>query len=272
MYVIMMIFLLFRGLYGQDWKADQYDALAHNQFYFAVEEMKLLKVTGGERVLDIGSGSGGLTSFLAEHFFNDGFVQGIDKSEDMISFARGSCSRSNIAFDQCCAERLPYHEAFDLALSFWTLHWVEHLENAFAGIYRTLKPGGRAMLCFMIERPTDFYAILEQHLYANRWMQFSKNYELPLHVRSIESVVKLAKQSNFLIEYVEVKNIDDAFNNLEDLKKIYQAIPLIDCIPHDLHDTFYEEITQIYIQKYGITPDQRIIDGSPVIKLILRKI
>ena len=95
-----------------------------------------------ERVLDVGSGSGG----HAEHLGRSGFaVTGVDISEEMVKIANAkqmkNCSFEN--FNICMS---PYPEEFELIVSMFHvvnhLITVEELECFFQNIHATLKQDG----------------------------------------------------------------------------------------------------------------------------------
>ena len=69
------------------WNAKAYKEASHHQFKWGLELLDKLELKGNERVLDIGCGDGKLTIEIAKRV-PDGYVVGIDNSEEMISFAR----------------------------------------------------------------------------------------------------------------------------------------------------------------------------------------
>jgi len=78
-----------------------------------------------------------------------GKVVGVDKSGEMIAFARGRFSEaefSNLSFQQADAAALPFVAEFDVIFSNAALHWVRGHRPVLAGIARGLKSGGRCVL------------------------------------------------------------------------------------------------------------------------------
>ncbi len=109
--------------------------------------MHKLELRGDELVLDIGSGDGLLSSYIAKEFLGAGKLVGIDNSREMISFAVAHNESANIEYryaDICNYNVAP---AYDAIVSFWTLHWiVDGYQKALKNIARALKPGGQAFL------------------------------------------------------------------------------------------------------------------------------
>ena len=120
------------------WDAGRYDS-AHS---FVWERgrgvVELLAPVPGERILDLGCGTGHLTAHIAE---SGAEVVGIDSSDDMVSVA--SQNYPNILFEVADARSLPYDAEFDAVFSNAVLHWVRPPEAVIESVWRALRPGGR---------------------------------------------------------------------------------------------------------------------------------
>ena len=122
----------------REWDAGRYDS-AHS---FVWERgrgvVELLAPVPGERILDLGCGTGHLTAHIAE---SGAEVVGIDSSEDMVRVA--SQNYPNILFEVADARSLPYDAEFDAVFSNAVLHWVRPPEVVIESVWRALRPGGR---------------------------------------------------------------------------------------------------------------------------------
>lgn len=101
--------------------------------------MDAAAISSGERVLDIGCGTGE-TTLIATGLGAD--VTGVDVSEPMLELAR---SRSNGGAEMVLADASVYRadEGFDLIMSRFGVMFFEDPVAAFANIKTNLKPGGR---------------------------------------------------------------------------------------------------------------------------------
>ena len=127
-----------------DWDAARYHRLSEPQRTWGVRVLERLAPERGERILDLGCGTGRLTSDLATAA-GDGCVVALDRSETMLTeAARWFVERGvRAALVRADGAALPFAGAFDAVFSTATLHWIRDHPTAFAGIYRVLGPGGR---------------------------------------------------------------------------------------------------------------------------------
>lgn len=100
--------------------------------------LALLAPKAGERILDVGCGTGQLTKAIAE---SGASVVGIDKSPEMIESAQSNYP--GIQFRVADAADFSFAEPFDSVFSNAALHWVTRAESAVECIATALKPGGR---------------------------------------------------------------------------------------------------------------------------------
>ncbi len=103
-------------------------------------------ITAGQRVLEIGSGTGNLT-ILAKDMMPAAHIVGIDPDPKAVSLARRKALRRHLAlqFDEGFSEQLPYPDtSFDRLLSAFMLHHVKPggKPRTLREAFRVLKPGG----------------------------------------------------------------------------------------------------------------------------------
>jgi ubiquinone/menaquinone biosynthesis C-methylase UbiE len=111
--------------------------------------IELAKPAPGEKVLDVGCGTGTLAIAIKRQM-GTGEVYGIDASSDMVQFAKEKSTKdgSDIDFRVALIEAMPFPDAsFDLVTSSLMLHHLPDDVKAkgFLEIRRVLKPGGRFM-------------------------------------------------------------------------------------------------------------------------------
>ncbi|MFI7048029.1 class I SAM-dependent methyltransferase [Streptosporangium sandarakinum] len=112
-------------------------------------------VRRGDRVLDVGCGTGYLTRIMAPVAGPEGHVTGVDPSEAMIGHARRRAP-ANCSYLVGEGQRLDLPDAsFDVVVSSLAVHHVPAAERGAAvrEMFRVLRPGGR-LLVAESRRPT----------------------------------------------------------------------------------------------------------------------
>jgi ubiquinone/menaquinone biosynthesis C-methylase UbiE len=111
----------------------------------------VLAPISGERILDVGCGSGALCRLLAQRARPEGHVTGLDVSPDMIAAARHHAGEQGLAgaitFDVGLAEALPYAGgSFDVALAARLMLHVAWPEAVLPEMMRVVRSGGHIVL------------------------------------------------------------------------------------------------------------------------------
>jgi len=100
----------------------------------------------GQSILDLGSGTGRNTCFIARKIGLDGSILGLDISKEMLSLSRKRCqSYPNVEFrEQRIEMPLTYLEEFDKVFISFVLHGFEDTQKVgiISNAYRALKPEG----------------------------------------------------------------------------------------------------------------------------------
>lgn len=126
---------------------------------FRHETLRHAGIRRGERVLDVGCGTGVLTRLTAEAMGTTGYVAGIDPSPGMIAVARRNAiaTGSGAEFRLAAIEALPFADAsFDLVLSSFMVHHLppDVKRAGLREVCRVLVPGGR-LLVVDIDKPAN---------------------------------------------------------------------------------------------------------------------
>jgi trans-aconitate methyltransferase len=121
-----------------EWDAGLYTAKHSFVYEYGRELVALLAPQQGERILDLGCGSGQLTRAIAE---SGARVTGLDNSASMIDAARREYP--DVSFVLGDAKDFSFDEPFDAVFSNAALHWVRPPEKVIECVARCLRPGGR---------------------------------------------------------------------------------------------------------------------------------
>lgn len=100
-------------------------------------------LAAGDRVLDVGCGTGSLTAMLAARA-EPASITGVDLARPYVEFARERlAAEGRVRIDEGDACALPYaDDSFDRALALLSLQFVPQPELAVAELRRVVRPGG----------------------------------------------------------------------------------------------------------------------------------
>ena len=125
---------------ANNWDPSLYQDKHAFVYEFGRDLLGLLAPKPGERILDVGCGTGQLTRAIAEV---GALVIGLDNSAQMIETARNNYPDIQFVIADAADFSLPATEPFDAVFSNAALHWVTRADEAARCIARALRPGGR---------------------------------------------------------------------------------------------------------------------------------
>src|ERR1019366_249730 len=183
--------------------------------------MRRMDLRPGERILDLGCGSGWATRLLARMVGEGpqgfGQVVGVDISDEMIRQARAASKEfDNVMFVVGSAAQIPWEENFfDKVLSVESFYYYPDQDRALMELFRVMAPRGRVFILINLYKDNS---------YSLQWID---KLNVPVQVRSAAEYVELLKKHAF--EDVQACRIPDdtpspddyktkSFNTLEDLR------------------------------------------------------
>ena len=123
------------------------------------------RLRSGERVLDVGCGTGIVARLAVEEVGPEGSVVGLDVNSAMLAVARSAMpAEAAVEWHEAPAESMPLDDdAFDVVLCQMSLQFFADRVQALREIRRVLAPGGRALVS--LPGPmTPFFEILAEAL------------------------------------------------------------------------------------------------------------
>ncbi len=110
----------------------------------------------GDRILDVGCGTGIVSRYAYKSLGDSGHITGVDVNEAVIKKAMEICNVTPIKWKQCNAEAMPFPDAgFDVVLCQQGLQYFTDRSLALKEINRLLAPEGR--LVFSVWRPLKYF-------------------------------------------------------------------------------------------------------------------
>ena len=179
------------------WDAGLYDDKHSFVWKLAAGVLELLNAQSGERILDLGCGTGHLTSKIAE---TGAQVVGVDRSPEMIRQAKEKYPR--LRFEVMDAREIALDGKFDAVFSNATLHWIKEPERVIAGIKRLLSPGGRFVAEFGGKGNTRELLKAIEHGWAK--LQLASPVPHPWYYPSIPEYTGLLEKHGFEVTHASL--------------------------------------------------------------------
>jgi len=242
-----------------NWNAIDYSKHSSAQQQLAMDLIARLELDGHERVLDIGSGDGKFTAFLASKV-PDGSVLGIDASPSMVDFAKETFPAKtypNLDFRLQDASTMSFDAEFDVVFSNATLHWIKDHGPLLERVHDTLSPGGK-FLASMGGRgnAASIFAILDE-LRSAAWASFLKGFDLPWGFYGPEEYVPWLEAAQLHVNRLELVEKDMVQAGPEGLAGWIRTtwLPYVQRIPEERQSEFISAIVDSYLESNPLDED-----------------
>lgn len=109
-------------------------------------------LAGGQKVLDLGTGTGVLIPYLVREVGSSGLIVAVDFAEKMVEICKNKYSSlSNVKIELQNVEELDFpNDYFDAVTCFGLFPHIENKQKALSQIGRVLKPGGKLIIAHAI--------------------------------------------------------------------------------------------------------------------------
>ncbi|WP_078552039.1 class I SAM-dependent methyltransferase [Bacillus alkalicellulosilyticus] len=179
------------------WDAQLYDGKHSFVSKHGNSVVELLNPKKGERILDLGCGTGDLANALFERGVD---VVGVDHSARMVNQAIDKYP--HIRFIVQDATKLEFQSEFDAVFSNATLHWVKPPLKALQGIYQSLKPGGRFVAEFGGKGNIETLSNEIRNQIEEAGFDFTKE-QFPWYFPSIAEYTNLMEMIGFKVAFAQ---------------------------------------------------------------------
>src|SRR5258707_3644186 len=202
-------------------QAGEGEKMQNHHLDITEKTLRLMDLRPGERVLDLGCGSGWATRLLSRLVGEgpEGFGQvvGLDVSDEMIRQAReASKDFENILYVWGSAQQIPWEENFfDKVLSVESFYYYADQDRALSELFRVMAPHGSLFILINLYRDNPYS------------LQSVDKLRVPVHVRSAAEYADLLTRHTFEnVEYLQIPDDtptpDDyqtkSFHSLDDLR------------------------------------------------------
>ena len=248
-----------------DWDAARYHRISDPQVAWGRTIAARLAPVAGERILDLGCGTGRLTEEIAS---TPGiFVVGLDRSAAMLQEAaarqlhRGQTPISDswgrtpvldayggLAYVRADGSALPFVDAFDAVFSAATFHWIPDHDRLFASIYRALKKGGRLMAQAGGARNLEqLYGRARRLMRLPQYARFYASWSEPCHFENVSDTEARLQRTGFQDFEASLVSAPVPFEQPEGYAEFVAAVCLrhqLDRLPSEDRGVFINRLTE----------------------------
>lgn len=245
------------------WNPADYHKNSPAQHQWAQELIGKLKLTGKERILDVGCGDGKVTIEIARHV-SEGKVTGVDNSSEMIQFACDHFPRAqfpNLSFMKMDARALSFSEEFDVVFSSSALHWITDHKPVLAGIAQSLLPAGRLLIQMGGKgNAATIFDVMDVQTEKSRWNQYFEGFLFTYGFFGSDEYQPWLKEAGFEPIRVDLIPKDMIYSTRQDFAAWIRTtwLPWMTRIPEEEQSGFIEEFIDEYLLRYPVHADGKI--------------
>jgi trans-aconitate 2-methyltransferase len=210
-----------------------------------------LEVQPDEHILDLGCGDGVLTAKLAE-LVPQGLVIGIDASQGMIDAAK-TRERLNLRFKRMDINHLDFEAEFDLVFSNAALHWIKDHHQLLAGIFKSLKKGGRLRFNFAGDGNCSyFFKVIRAVMSQSEYAAYFRAFGWPWYMPTVEKYQQLVNQFPFQEVQVWGENADRYFPDVEAMVRWIDQpsiVPFLECVADRDKERFRNRVVEQMVKE-----------------------
>jgi ubiquinone/menaquinone biosynthesis C-methylase UbiE len=197
--------------------AETYDRVGEHQFNHGKQLVAALRVGVGQRVLDVGCGTGRLAAYLAELVGPAGRVDAVDPLPLRVALAKKKAP-ANLHAQVGAAEDLSVFEdrSFDVVILNSVFHWLPEKLEPLREALRVLGPQGRiGISTAAADAPHDFEVLLKRVFSSSDLAEVEEIPSGTTHKVSAGELKELLATAGFSGVQLEIKTFVDHFQDTD---------------------------------------------------------
>jgi len=230
------------------WNPSEYDKNSAQLEKWAKDFVSKFALLGTERILDIGSGDGKITSEISKSL-TTGRITGIDSSEEMIEYSRKKFDKSHypkLEFVLMDARNVQFINEFGIVFSVATFHWLTDHKQLLEQVKKVLKPSGKLFLQMGgYGNQQEMVDLVEKTSGNGKWRKYFDGFKFKYGYYSVEDYRKWIKETNLIEKRIELVNLDNILKGKEGVEKWIKLAfsPYVQKLTDNEASEFIDEIT-----------------------------
>ena len=185
--------------------------------------LKKVKVPSGSLVLDLGCGTGYLSTVLSEMVGPEGRVVAVDPDAERIKIAKENNSRPNIEYLEGDDQSFPGN-GYALVFSNQVIHWIKDKEALFARLYDKLAAGGQFAFVTLDGIP-EFPPIMNKALCELVSPDFVDHFiKKKTSIRNTKDYQEMAESAGFEITSATVETSNDQWISVDEFLEFWAGV------------------------------------------------
>lgn len=207
---------------------------------------------GTETLIDVCSGDGKITAFMAEYFPN-GKVIGTDVSKNMVEFATTNYAKGapNLSFENISANQLTFNNQADVVTSFTCMHLIKDQPAVLKGMHQSLHDQGKLLLAFPVDH--GFGKALQKTMSLKKWRRHFSQFSSGWHFVTAKEYEQLLKEAGFTVKRAEVFTKDETYPSIEAFaESISHWLPHLKVLNPKLQTEFLNDLVTLYEEQVAL--------------------
>ncbi|WP_299182220.1 methyltransferase domain-containing protein [uncultured Chryseobacterium sp.] len=238
------------------WNPEIYDQFKEERSAPFFDLLKFVEKKAGLSVIDLGCGTGELTSKIPD-YLEGSKVTGIDSSTEMLEKAKHLETNRLNFIQRSIEEQLNLNDTFDLIISNAALQWCDHHKELFPKLISKINKGGQ----LAVQMPSNHEFVVHRLLgkvaetqpYKEAYASWKRQYT----VLNIEKYAEIL----FRNKGTEITVLEKVFPHvLKDAEAVYHwasgtaMIPYIEGLPEELKEDFKNDYKKELQNIFPLSP------------------